>query len=36
MIDDAIDAVSDEVNEYFKARMMGLEEIRTYLESLER
>ena len=36
VIADAVHAVSDEVNEYFKARMMGLEGIRTYLESLER
>ncbi len=36
VINDAIHAVSDEVNEYFKARMVGLEEIRVYLESLER
>ena len=35
MIDNAIHAVSDEVNEYFKARMVGLPEIRVYLESLE-
>ena len=35
VIEDAIHAVSDEVNEYFKARMVGLEEIRVYLESLE-
>ena len=35
VIDEAIHAVSDEVNEYFKARMMGLDGIRTYLESLE-
>jgi len=36
VITEAIHAVSDEVNEYFKARMVGLEGIRTYLESLER
>ncbi len=35
VIDNAIHAVSDEVNEYFKARMVGLPEIRVYLESLE-
>jgi hypothetical protein len=35
VIDSAIHAVSDEVNEYFKARMVGLPEIRIYLESLE-
>lgn len=35
VIADAIHAVSDEVNEYFKVRMVGLEGIRTYLESLE-
>jgi hypothetical protein len=35
VFDEAIHAVSDEVNEYFKARMMGLPEIRAYLESLE-
>ena len=35
VIDNAIHAVSDEVNEYFKARMVGLPEIREYLESLE-
>ena len=35
VINDAIHAVSDEVNEYFKARMVGLDEIRAYLESLE-
>jgi hypothetical protein len=35
VIDNAIHAVSDEVNEYFKARMVGLDEIRVYLESLE-
>jgi hypothetical protein len=35
VIEEAIHAVSDEVNEYFKARMVGMEGIRTYLESLE-
>jgi hypothetical protein len=35
VIDNAIHAVSDEVNEYFKARMVGMPEIRAYLESLE-
>jgi hypothetical protein len=35
VIDEAIHAVSDEVNEYFKARMMGMEGIRTFIESLE-
>lgn len=35
VIADAIHVVSDEVNEYFKVRMVGLEGIRTYLESLE-
>lgn len=35
VIDNAIHAVSDEVNEYFKARMVGMPEIRVYLESLE-
>jgi hypothetical protein len=36
VFDEAIHAVTGEVNEYFKARMMGMEGIRTYLESLER
>ncbi len=36
VVADAIHAVSDEVNEYFKARMMGMEGIRAYLEALER
>jgi hypothetical protein len=35
VIDTAIHAVGDEVNEYFKARMVGMPEIRAYLESLE-
>ena len=35
VINSAIHAVSAEVNEYFKARMVGLPEIRAYLESLE-
>jgi hypothetical protein len=35
VIDNAIHAVSNEVNEYFKARMIGMPEIRLYLESLE-
>jgi hypothetical protein len=35
VVDDAIHSVSDEVNEYFKARMMGMDGIRAFLESLE-
>jgi hypothetical protein len=35
VITEAVGAVSDEVNEYFKARMLGLPEIRAYLDSLE-
>jgi hypothetical protein len=35
VIDNAIHAVSDDVNEFFKARMVGMPEIRAYLESLE-
>jgi hypothetical protein len=35
VIDNAIHAVGDDVNEFFKARMVGMPEIRVYLESLE-
>lgn len=35
VIDSANHAVGDEVNEFFKARMVGMPEIRAYLESLE-